>query len=598
MATAGDVNGDGYSDVIVGANWYDNGEADEGRAFVYHGAAAGPSDTAGWMVEGEQAYEFLGVTVSGAGDVNGDGYSDVIVGASGYDNGENTEGAAFVFHGSSNGVGSSADWVVESNQEYAWLGESLATAGDVNGDGYGDVIIGAHSYDSGEADEGAAFVYHGSATGLDLGGTRPIGNPGNADWTVESNQDGAFLSYAVASAGDVNGDGYADVIIGAPNYTHGEALEGAAFVFHGSASGLDLDGTRPVGNPSNADWMSEGDLPNTDWGCSVATAGDVNGDGYSDVILGAVSYNPSGSAFVFLGSPTGVCTAPAWFVEESEPWIEMGWSVATAGDVNGDGYSDVIIGAPLYADDESNEGAAFLWLGSADGLGSHGTPANADWMVESNQSPAWLGHSVASAGDVNGDGYDEVIVGAPQYRDGSMSGGAVFLWLGSADGLGPNGTPDSADWSADGGEHGVYFGWAVAPAGDVNGDGYNDLTVGARYYGINGAGAAFLHYGNGGLGLSLRPQQRRADDSAPIAPLGKSDSVDSFNVNVLGRTPYGRGGGCIGMGSRAAGHAARRAGYRGQRILRGHRCGRRRAHGARIRIDLRYTIPLARTTAL
>ena len=166
MATAGDVNGDGYADVIVGAPNYDNGQTDEGRAFVYYGSASGLSTTANWTAESNQASAYFGYSVATAGDVNGDGYADVIVGAPNYDNGQTDEGRAFVYHGSASGLSATANWTAESNQASAYFGYSVATAGDVNGDGYADVIVGAPNYDNGQTDEGRAFVYHGSASGL------------------------------------------------------------------------------------------------------------------------------------------------------------------------------------------------------------------------------------------------------------------------------------------------------------------------------------------------------------------------------------------------------------------------------------------------
>ncbi|MDO9042258.1 MAG: integrin alpha, partial [Desulfocapsaceae bacterium] len=205
VSTAGDVNGDGYSDVIVGASGYDSGQSNEGRTFVYHGSATGLATTAAWTAESDQAEAYFGWSVSTAGDVNGDGYSDVIVGARGYSNGEANEGRAFVYHGSATGLSPTAAWTAESDQAYASFGSSVSTAGDVNGDGYSDIIVGAYAYDYSLTDEGRAFVYHGSATGL----------APTAAWSAESDQAWAFFGYSVSTAGDVNGDGYSDVIVGA-----------------------------------------------------------------------------------------------------------------------------------------------------------------------------------------------------------------------------------------------------------------------------------------------------------------------------------------------------------------------------------------------
>jgi hypothetical protein len=130
--------------------------------------------------------------------------------------------------GITDGDPSTAATQLESDQETAKMGRSVAGAGDVNDDGYADVIVGAYRYDAGELDEGAAFLFLGSASGIVANG-----NPANADVQLESDQGWAWLGWSVAGAGDVNGDGYADVIVGAPNYDAGELDEGAAFVYLG-----------------------------------------------------------------------------------------------------------------------------------------------------------------------------------------------------------------------------------------------------------------------------------------------------------------------------------------------------------------------------
>ena len=163
------MNGDGYGDVVVGAYGFDNGETDEGRAFLYLGSASGLGATAAWTAESNQPSAIFGWSVASAGDVNGDGYGDVVVGAYGFDNGETDEGRAFLYLGSASGLGATAAWTAESNQPSAIFGWSVASAGDVNGDGYGDVVVGAHLFDNGEASEGRAFVYLGNGgdgTGL------------------------------------------------------------------------------------------------------------------------------------------------------------------------------------------------------------------------------------------------------------------------------------------------------------------------------------------------------------------------------------------------------------------------------------------------
>jgi hypothetical protein len=493
VAGAGDVNGDGYADVIVGADRYDAGQADEGAAFVFLGSATGVESgspaTAAATLQSNQASAGLGVSVASVGDVNGDGYADVIVGAPHYSAGESNEGAAFLFLGAAAGIASgnpaTAAATLQSDQASAGLGSSVAGAEDVNGDGYADVIVGADLYDAGKVvDVGAAFVFLGSAAGV------PSGSQATAAATLQSNQASANLGFSVAGAGDVNGDGYADVIVGAPNYDAGEADEGAAFVFLGSATGV------TSGNPATAATAMYGNQVNAQLGYSVAGAGDVNGDGYADVIVGARNYEfgqpQEGAAFVYLGSPAGVAPGSSAVLESDQGWAFMGSSVAGAGDVNGDGYADVIVGAPNYDAGQSNEGAAFVFHGSAAGVVGR-NPATAAAILQSNQINAYLGSSVAGAGDVNGDGYADVIVGAPNYDAGQTNEGAAFVYLGSATGVvsGSRAVLQSDEAEA-------HLGQSVAGAGDVNGDGYADVIVGAPYYDAPeySEGAAFVFLGS------------------------------------------------------------------------------------------------------
>jgi hypothetical protein len=407
VGTAGDVNGDGYDDVILGAPYYHHPSTEEGEALVYLGSATGPSTTAAWTAESNQASGHFGWSVGSAGDVNGDGYDDVIVGAYTFDNGQTDEGRAYVYHGSPTGLSLTPNWTAESNQAFSYFGSSVGTAGDVNADGYDDVIVGAEGFTHGQGAEGRAFVYLGSASGLST-------TPG---WVAESDQVAANFGTSVGTAGDVNGDGYDDVIVGADLYDNGQSSEGRAYVYQGSATGL---GTTPA-------WTAESDHEAALFGNSVGTAGDVNGDGYDDAILGALQYDDGqvleGAAFVYHGSAAGLSTLPNWTVESDEGGAKLGTSVGTAGDVNGDGYDEAIVGAPYFG--PSDVGLAALYDGSSAGLST-----SPDWTAQSNQGGSAFGASVGTAGDVNGDGYDDVIVGAPSYDKGETDEGVAFAYLG------------------------------------------------------------------------------------------------------------------------------------------------------------------------
>ncbi len=466
VATAGDVNGDGYSDVIVGAPHFDAGHGLEGRAFLYLGSAAGLSTQAAWTDVGSQIFAFFGSSVATAGDVNRDGYSDVIVGSPALG-----LGAAFVYYGSKNvrENGLELKHTLHAGEETGGtrFGFSVSTAGDVNGDGYSDVIVGAPCFDRWDPGHGCntsiprtyrsrgrVFVFHGGLDGLS----------DSAAWSRSRVQDYEEFGHSVSTAGDVDGDGYSDVIIGGPRYTTdpntvvlGEE-NGRATLYLGSADGLGLFPKSVI--VQDEIWF----------GASVATAGDVNGDGLSDVIVGApgtqgIWLNPA--AFVFYGSqtPNELEDAEGLRLPGSQDGSEFGSTVATAGDVNGDGYADVIVGASDFSPQDGPPGAGqvFLYLGSAEG------PSLAEWPAVGGQQQADYGHSVATAGDVNGDGFSDVIVGARFLDNGESSEGRAFVYHGSAS------VPSaSEDWRGEAGE-------SVA-AGDVNGDGYSDVIVGAFLY--------------------------------------------------------------------------------------------------------------------
>lgn len=524
VSTAGDVNGDGYSDVIVGAHNYTVSISAEGRAYVYLGSAAGLSTTAVWTGQSNQPNSFYGNSVSGAGDVNGDGYSDIIIGNYYYTNGLTNEGRAFVYHGNATGVNTAPDWEVESNSLAAHFGNDVSTAGDVNGDGYSDVIIGADTYDNVENNEGAAYIFLGSPTGLST----------SAAWLKESNQTGAFFGTSVACAGDVNGDGFSDVMVGSFFYTNGQVREGAAFVYLGSAAG---PATIHV-------WTGESNQAEARYGLSVASAGDVNGDGYSDVIAGAYLYSngqaSEGAAYQYYGAPAGLSATPNSTPDDADlADVNFAYSVASAGDVNADGYSDVIIGAPQY--DESanaNVGRVFVYHGSATGLSA--TPNSI--LDETDQALAYFGWSVATAGDVNGDGYSDVVIGASQYDDGGNTNeGRAFLYHGSSTGLSltANSTPDDAN------QAGAHFGISVASAGDVNGDGYSDVIIGAYLFDdtFSDEGVAYVYHGSA-TGLSLTPSSMPDDADQLSANFGFSVSTagdvngDGFGDVIIGASSY------------------------------------------------------------
>ncbi len=526
VATAGDVNGDGYSDVIVGAPVGLTIIGDlRGRAHVFLGSATGLSTTAAWTVVSDQDFASFGWSVASAGDVNGDGYSDVIVGALQYDHGQNDEGRAYVYLGSASGLSSSAAWVTESDQPNARYGGSVATAGDADRDGYSDVIVGAPLYDGLGEDSGRAWVYLGSGTGLAT----------TAIWTMSGVNAGDQFGTSVATAGDTDSGGFSDVIIGAPGFDSAPmSNNGIAYVY----SGTIIAGT--AGHP----WIAIGTANGGEFGHAVATAGDVNGDGFADVVIGAPlfdSFGIGGRAYLFLGSLSGPRPDYEWTSSLGQASALYGSSVATAGDVNGDGYSDILVGAPGFDDPLDAEGTARLYLGSADGpaLEEDGRTVSIDSLA-SHQ----FGYSVASAGDVNGDGYSDLIVGAPRFTDIAVLNfvGAAFVFTG-----GPYGYSPTPAWSFRSDQPNSQFGAAVASAGDVNGDGYDDVIVGAPFYshGEGEEGRAYVFYG-GASGVSLSPariyesNQNQANLGSSVSSAGDVNS-DGYSDVIVGAPQYTNG---------------------------------------------------------
>lgn len=565
VASAGDVNGDGYGDVVIGAPWYANGQATEGRVYLFVGGPSGLQVEADWTDESNAAGQRLGSNVSGAGDVNGDGYSDVLAGW-----------PARLYLGCATGPLSLSAWGIQGSSENARLGTSVASAGDVNGDGFGDVVVGAPFYDGGETEEGRAFVFLGDVAGL----------AHTAAWSAQPDQSGAHFGMAVTTAGDVDGDGYADVLIGAPGYDGGEVDEGRAYVFRGGTSGV-------AATPA---WTGESDQAVARYGSAVAGALDFDGDGYSDIVVGAPGFDATqeseGAAFAYRGGPSGPTGLPAWMassgqqgalfgsslaalgdtngdgfgdlavgvpdfdgafkdqgmvavflggeaglsssirLEEDEQLAALfGYSVGAAGDVNGDGYADLVVGAPRHDGGELDEGRAFVFHGGATGLS-----AAAAWRGEANQANARFGYAVGSAGDVNGDGFGDVIVGAPAHDDVHVDGGRVFVFSGSAVGL-----SSQAGWSVGSDAASTGFGESVASAGDVNGDGYGDVVIGAPRSGAANEGSLRVYLGNGVWERASAPQLgllRRGDERV-LAP-GNLVATDDLTARLRAMTPYGR----------------------------------------------------------
>jgi len=468
VSNAGDINGDGIGDIVIGAPGYtrDNPDATTtpGTSYVVFGSQAGfPANfelstlngTNGFALNGVAADDWTGFSVSGAGDVNGDGKDDLIIGANGADPNElENAGSSYVLFGSTSGFAPSIDlatltgsngFTINGIGEGDELGSSVSGAGDINGDGLDDVIIGAlRANPDGLQDAGQSYVVFGSNNGFptSLNVSDLDGNNGfTIDGIAEEDESGVSLS----AAGDVNGDGIDDLIIGAygadPN---GENKAGQSYVVFGSTGGFApslnlsaLDGT----NGFAINGIAEGD-----YSSQVSAAGDINGDGIDDLIIGAYGADPKGNAFA--------------------------------------GTSYVVFGSPEAF-------PASLNLSALDGTNGFAINGIAEYDIS--------GFSVSSAGDFNGDGIDDLIISAP---GAETSAGQSYLVFGSKEGFSASINLSSLDGINGSVLNGVnpndFSGVSVSGAGDINGDGVDDLIIGASYADPNGntnSGSSYVVFG-------------------------------------------------------------------------------------------------------
>ena len=515
VSDAGDVNGDGFADIIVGAPLAGYGAA--GAAYVIFGRPGGfgtidlsnlqPAD--GFLLQGAGSIDYAGISVSSAGDINGDGFDDILVGTSVGGFYYTGTSHAYVIFGKSTGFGTidlsnlapSAGFIINGT-----LGFDnpmiVADAGDINGDGFDDIIIGDREANSGT---GAAYVIFGKATGF---GTIDLANLSSAVGFRINGGVGDRAGVSVSGAGDVNGDGFDDLIVGAYFGDNGGNNAGEAYVIFGKSSGFTTLNLESL--PAGAGFIIQGDVAE-DWaGFDVSAAGDVNGDGFDDVIVGAPlgdnGGTGAGEAYVIFGKATGFGTVDlsnlgsAGFVIQGDATGDaLGWSVSAAGDVNGDGFGDLIVGAPFGDNGGAYAGEAYVIFGRSTAFATidltNLSPADG-YIIQGDDADDRAGQSVSAAGDVNGDGLDDIIVGA---RTADNGGGASYVIF-----SGPMSSVDARNdfdgdgyddvlWRNDDGRVTVWLGtatgqlsdtnvyrtvdteWQVAATGDFDGDGLDDV---------------------------------------------------------------------------------------------------------------------------
>jgi len=453
---------------------------------------------------------YFGRSVNNAGDINQDGYDDIIIGSFK----ENTnQGKVYVIYGGSTYSDlnlstttldpATTGFAITGNAQYDCFGYSVNTAGDINKDGYDDIIVGAYNKSSGT---GAAYIIYGRATSLlaNIDLENEDLDPATTGLVLYGGTTGDHFGFSVSTTGDVNNDGYDDIIIGACNRN---SQQGAVYIYYGEETST-IEASQTLSSYTVITGADQGD----NFGYSVSNAGDINRDSYDDIIIGAVQTAGKGIVYVIYGDSSLLATdlendslnvyTTGFTITGPEQGSMFGFSVSTAGDVNNDGYDDIICGA--YG--ANNEiGVTYVIFGKSSGqlanidLSTTGSIASTStgFYIKGNAQGDHFGVSVGNAGDINNDGYDDIIIGTDTKNDYT---GAVYVFYGKSTtntqsidlaSSTENLDSESTGFIIRGKTVSDHFGFSASTAGDFNGDNKTDLIIGA-FNVDNSVGAAYL----------------------------------------------------------------------------------------------------------
>ncbi len=552
IANIGDLNGDGTSDIAVGATGDDHGGDDSGAVHILFmnddGSVEQTVEINDSTANGPELSDddFFGSSIANIGDLNGDGTSDIVVGATGDDDGGDNRGAIHILLMNDDG---SVDQTVEINDSTAngpelsdgdFFGSSIANIGDLDNNGTSDIAVDAQGNDDGGDNRGAIHILF-------------MNDDGSVEQTIEINDstepgpvlsDNDIFGSSIANIGDLDNNGTSDIAVGAIDDDHGGPSSGAIHIIYLSTavshSGAIEQTIEINSSTANGPDLSQNDI----FGSSIANIGDLDNNGTSDIAVGAPSDdnggNNKGAIHILLMNDDGSVNNTIE-INDSTPngpsldaGDNFGTSIANIGDLNGDGTSDIAVGAPNDNDGGDDSGAVHILFINDDGSVNNTIEINDSTANGPDLNIADLfGSSIANIGDLNGDGTSDIAVGATGDDSGSFgSSGAVHILLMNDDGSVER-TIEIDSTTANGPDlsSSDSFGSSIANIGDLNGDGTSDIAVGAigDDDGGDDSGAVHILFINDDGSVE---QTIEINSSTPNGP--SLDAGDNFGTSIAG----------------------------------------------------------------